>query len=95
LWSKVICPECDGKGAGAKREILGVIDPRSTYDGGTRNSVAINTLWRERENRTDVRDISQKIISVPATDEAKQWEGWGTGLKPAFNPHHSCPETDK
>lgn len=25
-------------------------------------------------------------ITRPATDEAKQWEGWGTALKPAFEP---------
>ena len=25
-------------------------------------------------------------ITKPSTDEAKQWEGWGTALKPAFEP---------
>jgi hypothetical protein len=25
-------------------------------------------------------------ITAPATDEAKQWEGWGTALKPAYEP---------
>ena len=25
-------------------------------------------------------------ITAPATDEAKQWQGWGTALKPAFEP---------
>jgi DNA modification methylase len=25
-------------------------------------------------------------ITAPATDEAKQWEGWGTGLKPTVEP---------
>jgi len=25
-------------------------------------------------------------ISIPVTDEAKEWEGWGTGLKPAHEP---------
>jgi len=28
----------------------------------------------------------QPSVSVPATDEAKQWEGWGTALKPALEP---------
>ena len=26
------------------------------------------------------------LITKPVTDEAKRWEGWGTGLKPAFEP---------
>src|SRR5699024_489617 len=25
-------------------------------------------------------------ITTPATDAAKQWDGWGTALKPAFEP---------
>jgi site-specific DNA-methyltransferase (adenine-specific) len=28
----------------------------------------------------------QPSVSVPSTDEAKQWEGWGTALKPALEP---------
>jgi site-specific DNA-methyltransferase (adenine-specific) len=30
--------------------------------------------------------ISVQPITAPATPEAKQWEGWGTGLKPANEP---------
>jgi hypothetical protein len=26
------------------------------------------------------------VITVPATDIAKQWDGWGTALKPAHEP---------
>jgi site-specific DNA-methyltransferase (adenine-specific) len=26
------------------------------------------------------------VVTAPATDEAKQWEGWGTALKPAHEP---------
>lgn len=26
------------------------------------------------------------LVTAPATDEAKQWEGWGTALKPAHEP---------
>src|SRR5699024_11172666 len=25
-------------------------------------------------------------LTAPATDEAKQWDGWGTALKPAIEP---------
>src|SRR5690606_11089525 len=31
-------------------------------------------------------DRVQLPITVPATPEAKQWEGWGTALKPAVEP---------
>lgn len=34
------------------------------------------------------RDSSSKLTSItaPATDAAREWEGWGTALKPAFEP---------
>src|SRR5699024_185568 len=30
--------------------------------------------------------ISEYNITAPATSEAKQWDGWGTALKPAIEP---------
>lgn len=74
------------KAAGAEREVLAVVDPRSTFDGRERTSAAINTNWREAEGREDVCDLSKKEISAPATEAAKQWDGWGTALKPAHEP---------
>lgn len=74
------------KAAGAQREVLGVVDPRSIFDGRERKSSAMNQNWRTAENRADVRDLSIKQITAPATDEAKQWSGWGTALKPAHEP---------
>ena len=74
------------KAAGAERKILTVVDPRSTFDGRKRGSLAINTNWREAEGRNDVRDLSKKVITAPASEAAKQWEGWGTALKPAWEP---------
>ena len=36
---------------------------------------------------TDYENIQRELdITAPATDEAKQWEGWGTTLKPAHEP---------
>ena len=42
---------------------------------------------------TAEKEIEQKFgfaaeydITAPATDEAKKWQGWGTALKPAFEP---------
>ncbi len=74
------------KAAGVEREILGHKDPRGDFDGVERNSCAINTNWRDAEGRDDVLDMSKKPITVPATDEARQWNGWGTALKPAWEP---------
>ena len=74
------------KAAGVERDVLGVIDPRSTFDGRERKSSAMNQNWRTAENRADIRDLSVKQITAPATEEAKQWSGWGTALKPAHEP---------
>lgn len=32
------------------------------------------------------RKLFERKITAPATDEAQQWEGWGTALKPAHEP---------
>lgn len=34
--------------------------------------------------------IDRKAITAPATAEAAQWDGWGTALKPAFEPIALC-----
>jgi site-specific DNA-methyltransferase (adenine-specific) len=64
------------KAAGAEREIKGrrfVPDQR----GGKINSQAT------AENGIVKYEIN---ITAPATDAAKEWEGWGTALKPALEP---------
>ena len=30
--------------------------------------------------------VDERIITAPSTPEAQQWQGWGTALKPAFEP---------
>lgn len=74
------------KAAGAEREVLAVVDPRSKFDGRERSSAAVNTNWRGAEGCDDVRDLSRKEVTAPATDAARQWQGWGTALKPALEP---------
>jgi hypothetical protein len=71
---------------GAEREVVGVRDPRGIYDGCHRGSAAINANWREAEGRTGFRDLSKQLVTLSATDEAKQWEGWNTTLKPSWEP---------
>jgi site-specific DNA-methyltransferase (adenine-specific) len=60
------------KAAGAEREVVGTAF-RSNAPGTVTNKVE----W--------VRDVEYPI-TAPATEAAKQWEGWGTSIKPALEP---------
>ena len=58
--------------------------------GVEREVVGKNPNHRDVSARTDTQPMGQaigsKFITAAATDEAKQWEGWGTALKPAHEP---------
>lgn len=58
------------KAAGAVRKVVGV----AGKSGSERNSMAGNFAGGEY------------METAPATNEAKQWNGWGTALKPALEP---------
>lgn len=58
------------KAAGAEREIVG-----PTKRGAQSTSTGKFGAWGEGITPT-----------IPATDEAKKWDGWGTALKPAHEP---------
>jgi site-specific DNA-methyltransferase (adenine-specific) len=60
---------------GAERQVTGVRRGVVEGDGGRYN-------WHNGD------DIGQSyaIDSVPATDDARRWQGWGTALKPAHEP---------
>src|SRR6185437_12416714 len=63
------------KSKGAEREITGkYTDP----DGITRTKRS-DGIWS-----SDGAD--SRYVTAPATDLAKQWNGWGTALKPAWEP---------
>lgn len=64
------------KAAGATREIVG---QRPSYRPNARQNLpdADPTAWQDRSNGQ---------VSKPATDAARQWDGWGTALKPAWEP---------
>jgi DNA modification methylase len=67
--------------AGAEREVVGVHDPRSRYDGSHRTSD------KKSEHQFDKgRPNFSMPITAPSTDDAKKWQGWGTALKPAHEP---------
>ena len=58
--------------------------------GVEREVVGKNPNHRDVSARTDAQPMGQaigsKFITASASDEAKQWEGWGTALKPAHEP---------
>ena len=73
------------KAAGAEREVVGTrvknggATPTPGHhgnDGPTRDE------WRD-SRPSEAYEIP---ITAPATPEAEQWDGWGTALKPAFEP---------
>ena len=68
------------KMAGAKREVVGYdasrARPNRMYESGAIGNIGGNGVVSDR---TD----NGATITAPATDAAKQWEGWGTALKPA------------
>lgn len=68
------------KSFGAEREVVGVrkhptLKDTSKIDRqGNHQFNGANTIKDEWE------------LTAPATDQAKQWQGWGTALKPAYEP---------
>ena len=64
------------KAAGAEREVVG------TKTAGIGTGKSYGKIVGEREEiKTNLVDIT-----AAATDAAKQWNGWGTALKPAHEP---------
>jgi DNA modification methylase len=57
----------------AEREVVGI---------ETRYNEASGIVSAGRDERT----LIERKITAPATEAAKTWQGWGTALKPAFEP---------
>jgi site-specific DNA-methyltransferase (adenine-specific) len=62
------------KAAGAERAIVGA---HTRHGGGSEISGSMSG---------PLGTASQLPLTAPATDAAKQWQGWGTALKPAWEP---------
>ena len=62
------------KAAGAERERIG------DYGQGFRAKGSGLEGWQREAHSVD------KGITAPATEAARQWQGWGTALKPAWEP---------
>lgn len=69
------------KAAGAEREVVGEREVWGSNAKGGRGGQQANGL-------SDDADGTRKAIGItaPATDAAREWEGWGTALKPAWEP---------
>jgi site-specific DNA-methyltransferase (adenine-specific) len=73
------------KAAGAEREVVGSklgqagyhLQGHSSSTGAFNHGLGSSTL----ETR-----LASSLITAPATAEAKEWQGWGTALKPAHEP---------
>jgi site-specific DNA-methyltransferase (adenine-specific) len=63
------------KAAGAEREVIG-----KRTDGMSETAMKPDKGWNAN-SMTNVIDIT-----APSTPEAQTWQGWGTALKPAFEP---------
>ncbi len=67
------------KAAGAEREVVNTGRPvKRTIPGADQDKTG---SW--------IKDNGREFVptdTAPATDDAKQWDGWGTGLKPAYEP---------
>jgi site-specific DNA-methyltransferase (adenine-specific) len=76
------------KAAGAVREVVG---PRMRPDGkamlAARGGDESRSDGWDRPWRDDPEAVARNgMHTAPATPEAAQWQGWGTALKPAFEP---------
>ena len=60
---------------GAEREVLGT---SPNWRDSKRN--------REAGGSMEVRGKNARLLTAPATESARQWQGWGTALKPALEP---------
>ena len=69
------------KAAGAEREVVGRYQPP-----GMEKPWNLRNAKDERTVELFASSRNNLDITAPATDAAKQWQGWGTALKPAWEP---------
>lgn len=74
------------KAAGAERQVVGVNE-----NGSGPHRIKLDNHGKG-DTGIGYMDGSGKVfdITAPATDTARQWEGWGTALKPAWEPVLVC-----
>jgi site-specific DNA-methyltransferase (adenine-specific) len=70
--------------AGAKREVVGQWKPTGTARPSKGKSHSAAKTTADCGYDPDINAVID--ITAPATEAAKQWQGWGTALKPAMEP---------
>jgi site-specific DNA-methyltransferase (adenine-specific) len=73
------------KAAGAEREVVGSKLGQAGYhlQGHSSSTGAFN---HGLGSSTPETRLASSLVTAPATAEAKEWDGWGTALKPAHEP---------
>lgn len=71
------------KAKGAKRKVVGTYETLMSRDGSKRLDKKSNQRPFQGSNTKKNKNAYHLPITAPATFEAKQWDGWGTALKPA------------
>lgn len=79
-----ISKELDGL-AGAEREVIGSAAEFSR-DGAKRKTDGSHLKPHGHQGGHGHGDRWATSVTAPATDEAKLWGGWGTALKPSYEP---------
>lgn len=76
------------KAAGAKREVVGVRPGHEDFAHRTdAHSAGARREGWDRPWKADPEKVAaHHMQTAPATDAARQWSGWGTALKPAWEP---------
>lgn len=77
-----------GSGFPKSHDVSKAIDKEA---GATRTEGYTRPEYVARSNKLPQRESQvicgdKGVYTLPATDAAKQWQGWGTALKPAFEP---------
>ena len=73
------------KAAGAEREVVGSWKPTGTARPKSDGSGGYRAKTGGMGSHDDAL-VGTLPITAPATDAARQWSGWGTALKPAWEP---------
>jgi len=73
------------KAAGAKREVVGTVD-RPVFSKGRGHGKGEDGRPVYRGVNGGHEGTAALEVTAPATPEAVKWQGWGTALKPAWEP---------
>lgn len=69
------------------RDLLGLpAELEALYDEAEREVIGVKKGAMSGWSMDGTTQFVDRDVTAPATDAARQWEGWGTALKPAFEP---------